>query len=106
MTEHSIVNTQTPFFLKYSLLKLNEIYNYAVCIQMFKARMANEFNPSHTINTKNREQMQPVYQRLTMSQRAISFSGPKEWNRLPEDIRKTQTVSRFKKLLKTHLLSL
>ena len=68
--------------------------------------MANQFNPSHTMNTRNRDQMQPVYQRLTMSQRAISFSGPKEWNRLPEAIRKTQTIGRFKKLLKNHLLSL
>ena len=50
---------------------------------MFKAIMANKFNPTHTINTSNRDQMQPVYQRLPKSQRAISFSGPKEWNRMP-----------------------
>ena len=58
---------------------------------MFKAIMANHRNPSYTINTRNRGQMQPVYQRLTISQRAI---------------RKTQTLGRFKKLLETHLLSL
>ena len=87
-------------------MKLNEIYIYAVCIQMFKARMTNQFKPSHTINTRDRDQMQPVYQRLRMSQRAISFSGPKEWNRLPEDIRKTQTIGRLKKLLNNHLHSL
>jgi len=68
--------------------------------------MANQFSTSHTINTRNRDQMQPVYQRLRMSQRAISFSGPKEWNKLPEAIRNTQTIGRFKKLLKNHLLSL
>ena len=73
---------------------------------MLKARMANQFNPSHINNTINRDQMQPVYQRQTMSQRAIYVSGPIEWNRLPEDIRKTQTSGRFIKLLKTHLLSL
>ena len=50
----------------------------------------------------------PLETRLSYyySQRAVFFSGPKEWNNLPEDIRKTQTIGRFKKLLKTHLLSL
>ena len=60
--------------------------------------MANQINPSHTINTKNKDQMQPVYQRLTKSQPAISFTGPMQWSRLPEDIRKkTQTFGRCKK---------
>ena len=45
---------------------------------MFKARMANQINPSHIINTRNRDEMQPGYQTLTMSQRAISFSDPME----------------------------
>ena len=82
-------------FLICSLLKLNEIYSYIVCI----------IN-SHIINSRNRDQMQPAYQRLAMSQQAISFSAPKEWNKLPDDIRKTQTIGRLNKLLKTHLLSL
>ena len=73
---------------------------------MFKPSMTIHFNPTHTIYIRNREQMQPVYQRLTMSQRAIPFSGPKEWNRLPEDIRKIKTIGRFKKLLKNPLISL
>ena len=39
-----------PLFVKYPILSLNEIYTYAVCIQRFKARMANQLNPSHIIN--------------------------------------------------------
>ena len=73
---------------------------------MLKARRANQFNPSHIINTRNRDLMQPVYQRLTLLQRAISFAGPKEWNNLPEDIRKTRTIGRVKKIIKTHLYSI
>ena len=106
LTPDLLIWTHKPPFFKYSLVKLHEIYSYAVCIKMFKARKANQFKPSHTINTRNRDQMQPVYLKLTMSQRAISFFGPKEWNRLPEDIRKTQNIGRFKKLLENHLLSL
>ena len=60
-------------FIKYSLLKLHEIYSNAVSIKVFRARMANQFNPLHTINTRKRDQMQPVYLKLTVSQRAISF---------------------------------
>ena len=45
-----------PRFLKSSILKLNEIYTYAVCIQMVKGKMANRSNPSHIINTRNRDQ--------------------------------------------------
>ena len=77
MKVHCIVKTQIPFF-KYYMLKLNGVYTYAVCTQMLKARMANQFNTSHSINTRMRDLMQPVYDvypRLTMSQRAISFAG-------------------------------
>ena len=48
---------RNPLFLNYSILKLNESFTYEVCIQIFKAMMVNPVNHSHTINTRDRDQM-------------------------------------------------
>ena len=38
--------------------------------------------------------------------KSFSICGPKEWNKLPLEIRLSKTLSSFKKLLKMHLMSL
>ena len=39
----------------------------------------------------------------TVGDRAFSIAGPREWNRLPGEIRDCQTLGAFKRKLKTHL---
>ena len=39
----------------------------------------------------------------TVGDRAFSVAGPREWNRLPGEIRDCQTLGAFKRKLKTHL---
>ena len=84
-----------PLFLKYSILKLKWIYSHVTCVHMFKLIRTNKFYSTHKVNTRNKDKIQPVYLTLSMRQITKSFSGPKEWNCLPLDIRNNQTTGKF-----------
>ena len=43
---------------------------------------------------------------ITLGGRAFPFAGPREWNKLPLDIRQGDTIAIFKVKLKTYLFSL
>jgi hypothetical protein len=45
----------------------------------------------------------PFVKRMTFAERSISIAGPKMWNKLPINIRKSATLQGFKKDLKTFL---
>ena len=47
--------------------------------------------------------VEPRSRLKTVSDRAFSVEGPREWNRLPGEIRDCQTLGVFNKKLKTHL---
>ena len=54
-----------------------------------------------------RSSSRPLYSvpssvRTSFGRRAFSFAGPSIWNRLPEEVTSSQTVSTFKRRLKTH----
>ena len=93
-TEHT-----TPLFLRFNLLKLEDIYKYSIAVYMFKNR--NYFSSNgHLHNTRNRNQLVPVYHRLTQTQKAISFMGPKIWNQIPIETREIESLKLFKKCVK------
>ena len=48
----------------------------------------------------------PRYNMEGYGRRAFSVSGPALWNSLPENIRQSDTLAKFKALLKTHLFKL
>lgn len=93
----------TPLFREFSILKIPDIFKYAVCCHMFKLK--NTFDAPHTANTRFRDLPRTTYHRLTMTQRAVSFTGPSEWNLLPDHIRNIRKFNCFKKALKSYLLS-
>ena len=47
--------------------------------------------------------VEPRSRLKTVGDRAFSVAGPREWNRLPGEIRDCQTQGAFKRKLKTHL---
>ena len=47
--------------------------------------------------------VEPQSRLKTVGDRAFSVAGPREWNRLPGEIRDCQTLGAFKRKLKTHL---
>ena len=46
-----------------------------------------------------------AYHRLSTSQQAVSYSGPKIWNSLPLHIRNLKSLSLFKSKLKTYFIN-
>ena len=45
----------------------------------------------------------PLTKTKTVGERAFSFTGPKQWNSLPYDVRYSPSLLSFKKALKTYL---
>ena len=90
-------------FHSLGLLKFNDIYKYHVSLHMHK--FLGSFQCRHSLNTRNRNLAVPSFHRLTLTQHAVSFRGPRIWNELPIYIRKIENIHKFKKELKLYFLS-
>ena len=110
----------TPLLGKLHWLRFPERVVYRVCLMVYKAvngtapsYLSDMFSP---IEIDLRRQtlrsagcgvvdlVQPSRQtRTNFGDRAFRFAGPMEWNRLPPNVRKAETVGVFKGALKTHL---
>ena len=95
-----------PLFSQSKLLKWKEIHRYKCAIYMFKNNLQYSFQRSHVYETRNRNLLNPTYQRLNLSQRSISFSGPTVWNSLPAEIKDSGSLESFKRNVKSHLISI
>ena len=73
---------------------------------MFKALRNGEFAALHDRNTRQASFAVPNFQRLSLTQRSISYLGPVTWNSLPIELRTIDKIGRFKNLLKEYLLNL
>lgn len=99
-TDHS-----SPLFYRLKLLKLKDIFKYELCLHMYD-NLSNEIYSNHNVPTRNSNLLRPTFQRLTVTQRAVSFQGPTAWNSLPAEIKNLSSKNVFKNKLKTFLLSL
>ena len=93
-------------FLQGDFLKLDDMYRFSVGIYMFKNSNLDIFYADHSYNTRNRDQANPIFQRLTLTQHSIFFNGPTIWNSIPVNIRQSSSLVMFKKQYKKHLIQL
>ncbi len=64
------------------------------------------YNPTHSLRSQNSGLLVvPRIAKSTKGVRAFSHLAPKLWNRLPDNVRGSDTLSLFKSRLKTHLFS-
>ena len=92
-----------PLFFSLNILKISDIHTYLLAIYAFKS--INSFQShQHSYNTRNRDDLVPAFQRISLTQNAISYSVPSVWNSLPLYIRKSSSLSIFKRELKFYLL--
>ena len=61
---------------------------------------SDQFLPRHTLNTRSRNLPVSNFHRLSQTQKAISYHGPKIWCSIPHDIRMSQSVKIFKRRIK------
>ena len=94
-----------PLFYRLKILKINDIYKYFAGIYMHKSLKMNKYRTQHSLNTRNRNLAQPVFQSLTLGQQSISYMGPKTWNNFPDDIRCIDSLKVFKIRLRTYLIN-
>ena len=94
-----------PLFHKNSILKLGDLYTYNLAIFMYKNRHLLDLGSTHDHMTRNRNALNPPWQRLTSTQQAIPYRGSLIWNGLPQEIRDRPSLPSFKRGLKLKLIN-
>ena len=102
----SYLSHTNNLFLQGNILKLVDIYKFSVGVFMFKNSNLEVFYSNHDYNTRNRDQPNPTFQRLTLTQHSIFFNGPRLWNSIPENIRESSSLPVFKRQYKNLLIQL
>ena len=90
-------------FYELKILKFDDIYRYHTAIYLNKN--LHKFPCNHSFGTRNRNMLVPTFHKLSQTQHAVSFMGPKIWNDLPENLKNINSTSKFKFSLRNYLLS-
>ena len=107
----------TPVLIKLHWLPVRWRVQYKLLVLVFSALhelapkyiqdLVTPYSPNR--NLRSADQCLLVVPRYNLEgcgRRAFSVSGPALWNSLPENIRQSDTLAKFKALLKTHLFKL
>ena len=114
-----------PLFCKLQLLKIKELFTFMACIFIYKClntyflplfedwftfsssiheyRTRLNFNINSRVSTNNL--FIPIARTSNYGMKLLKVSGPKIWNSIPLDIRSSTSFTRFKKLVKNHLIN-
>ena len=65
--------------------------------------MLQPYEPQRTLRSSKSKYLAAKKTRVRYGSRSFSASGPELWNTLPHDIRNSQSISMFKRKLKTYL---
>ena len=91
-------------FFSNSILKLSDVNKFQQSVFMYKSNRT-DFSRDHSYNTRNRNTLNPLFCRTTITQHSLSFSAPTVWNEIPDRIKFLPTLSSFKYHLKQYFLS-
>ena len=103
-----------PLFQNLALLDIYKINTYQICLFVFQHQMnllppifSNFFqsnNAIHSYDTRKAEDLHPPFYSSTYGQLTVRYQGPKQWNDLPEYLKKCRHLHAFKKRLKKYLI--
>lgn len=94
-----------PLFQKLKILTLTGIYLLEVSSLMFANKHDLRFNHNvHNIDTRSKDNIYIPLAKLRVSSKAPTHMGARVYNHLPDYIKKAETLSCFKSLLKKFLL--
>ena len=102
----------TPFIEELGWLKLEDKITYDVCVYVFKIlneEIPNWVTPFQAVGMQRGQQTRQnndlciPRKRTTITSKAISLRGAREWNRLPTNIKDTNVNTIFKNKLKTFM---
>ena len=86
------------------LLKLTDLYEFHLLLYMHKSMKNNKYPVQHSLDTRSRNLAAPKFHRLSGTQRAVSFSGPTLWNKIPTELRDLSSYGNFKTKLKSYYI--
>ena len=101
-----------PLMKEHGLLTIEDIFKHEVAVFMLEYH--NHSLPAFdhifqsitsSIITRRNSHLIPSFCRNTVSQQSIRYIGPKIWNSIPLPIRKSRSLSAFKRKPKQHLSS-
>ena len=94
-----------PLFFSNQILKIDDSYNLRLASYMYQLPDFEPFQSNHHYETRNRNNLRPNFQRLSLCQQSILYQGPKLWNSIPPEIKTSSNCHKFKKKYKNYLLS-
>lgn len=105
----------TQYYKQLRWLKIPERIKYKLLTLVFKSMNCSTptylqskisfYSPSRYLRSMQNTLLTEINTCNTFGDRAFSVAGPREWNKLPRNIRTATTISTFQHDLKTHFLS-
>jgi hypothetical protein len=71
----------------------------------YLSELISNYVPARTLRSGNMQLLLETKSNRTWGDRSFAIAAPRLWNELPVNIRTAKTVTVFKKMLKTHLMS-
>ena len=104
----------TPLLYELHWLPVKYRIQYKILLLVYKClnnlapsyliSLLQEYSPTRCLRSGDKFLLaEPVYRTESHGRRAFSVCAPRLWNKLPKDIRQSDTVWIFKSVLKTHL---
>ena len=97
-------DSTSPLFKRLKLLKLYDIFKFELLKYMFIHKNDDIYQSKHGRNLRSLDLLVSTSHRLSKTQQAVTFIGPHEWNKLPSEIKRSNSLNIFKNSLKNYLL--
>ena len=91
-------------FYESRILKMHDIHKLQLAVFLFNVDLS-PYQRNHSHDTRNRTALNPFFNRLTSSQRSLTYSSPMFWNNLPAHVTNVQSLIVFKRRVKDFLLN-
>ena len=85
-----------PLFKRLGLLKLEDIFKHQALIYVYKNPDMFSNYSYHGYNTRNILNFQSEFRRTVLTSRSVLCFGPNLWNNLPNAVKSSETLSKFK----------
>ena len=82
-----------------------DLYKFQAVVDTHLKILKGGYRIEHNVNTRNRNLSKPKFHGKERTIQSIATRGPKLWNSLPPELRSIESISRFKRPLKTFYVS-
>ena len=93
-----------PLFKRTGILKIQELYEFHLALYAYVNKINLNY-ATHSHETRHRFDPVPAFNRLSLTQRSLTYAAPKVFNSLSILIRNSPSVGTFKNECKTYLLN-